>query len=64
MAYSNITKTAMAESMKKLMTETVKDLLSTERSNGSISCVPVEQQPDSGGGDLWERKYVLLALDE
>ena len=50
--------------LKRLMTATVKDLLSTERSNGSISCVPVEQQPDSGGGDLWERKYVLLALDE
>jgi len=26
--------------------------------------MPVEMQPDSGGGDLWERKYVLLGLEE
>ena len=50
--------------LKKIMTATVRDLLSTERANGSISCMPVEMQPDSGGGDLWERKYVLLGLEE
>ena len=50
--------------LKKIMTDTVRDLLSTERANGSISCMPVEMQPDSGGGDLWERKYVLLGLEE
>lgn len=50
--------------LKKIMAETVRDLLSAERANGSISCMPVEMQPDSGGGDLWERKYVLLGLEE
>ena len=50
--------------LKQILRKTVDDLLSTERENGSISCMPVNLQPDSGGGDLWERKYVLLGLDE
>lgn len=50
--------------LKTLLRETVADLLSTKRDNGTISCSPVERQPDGPGGDLWERKYVLLALDE
>lgn len=45
------------------MKEAVEDLLKTERSNGSISCTPVEEQPGNKGGDLWERKYVLLGLE-
>lgn len=49
--------------LKEILSQTVKDLLSTVRSNGSISCVPPEKQPDGPGGDLWERKYVLLGLD-
>lgn len=49
--------------LKEILSQTVKDLLSTVRPNGSISCVPPEQQPDGPGGDLWERKYVLLGLD-
>ena len=49
--------------LKEILSQTVKDLLSTVRPNGSISCVPPETQPDGPGGDLWERKYVLLGLD-
>lgn len=50
--------------LKKILRATVADLLTTVRSNGSISCDAVENQPDTvtDGGDLWERKYVLLAL--
>lgn len=49
--------------LKEILSQTVKDLLNTVRPNGSISCVPPEKQPDGPGGDLWERKYVLLGLD-
>jgi DUF1680 family protein len=48
--------------LKTLLDATVADLLSTVRSNGSISATPAEEQPDGPGGDLWERKYVLLGL--
>jgi DUF1680 family protein len=50
--------------LKEILHNTVKDLLTTVRSNGSISCAPVDKQPDGNGGDLWERKYVLLALSQ
>ncbi len=50
--------------LKEILQSTVYDLLSAKRENGSISCSPVSQQPDGPGGDLWERKYVLLGLDE
>jgi hypothetical protein len=50
--------------LKELLVETVADLLTMRRSNGTISCSPEVLQPDGPGGDLWERKYVLLALDE
>lgn len=49
--------------LKSVLEATVKDLLTSERDNGSISCSPVNQQPDPGGGDLWERKYVYLGLE-
>ena len=49
--------------LKARIDAAVKDILSKERANGSISCTPVERQPDSAGGDLWERKYVMLALE-
>lgn len=49
--------------LKRIMSATVKDLLTTRRPNGTISCVPPEKQPDGTGGDLWERKYVLLGLE-
>lgn len=50
--------------LKRILHATVEDLLTTTRSNGSISCDPVEKQPDVNGGDMWERKYVLLGLHE
>ncbi len=48
--------------LKQIMDETVQDLLSTQRKNGSISCVEIEDQPE--GSELWERKYVMLGLQE
>ena len=57
--------------LKAVLDSAVKDILSTERENGSISCVPVERQPAGGDGvtkpdcgDLWERKYVMLGLED
>ncbi len=50
--------------LKNILKATVADLLTTRRENGSISCSEVSKQPDGPGGDLWERKYVLLGLDE
>lgn len=50
--------------LKQILQKTVADLLSTKRTNGCISCSPPDKQPDGPGGDLWERKYVLLGLDE
>jgi uncharacterized protein len=50
--------------LKRILQSSVNDLLSTTRENGSISCSPDSLQPDGPGGDLWERKYVLLGLDE
>jgi DUF1680 family protein len=49
--------------LKKILQKTVADLLTTRRSNGSISASPVSKQPDGPGGDLWERTYVLLGLE-
>ena len=50
--------------LKQILKATVVELLSTIRGNGSISCSDVSKQPDGPGGDLWERKYVLLGLYE
>ncbi len=50
--------------LKNILKATVADLLTTRRSNGTISCSEISKQPDGPGGDLWERKYVLLGLDE
>ncbi|MCR4921086.1 MAG: glycoside hydrolase family 127 protein [Bacteroidaceae bacterium] len=52
------------EELKQILKATVADLLTTTRANGSISCAPPEMQPESGGGDMWERKYVLLGLSQ
>ncbi len=49
--------------LKTILDSAVYAILQTERSNGSISCNPVNEQPNSKGGDLWERKYVLLGLE-
>ncbi|WP_114791338.1 glycoside hydrolase family 127 protein [Niabella yanshanensis] len=48
------------EELKHILEKTVKDLMSTQRPDGSISCVEPAFQPDES--DLWERKYVLLGL--
>ena len=50
--------------IRERMREAVTEILATERPNGSISCSAPEDQPDGPGGDLWERKYVLLGLLE
>jgi len=50
--------------LKELTKSKVLDLISTVKSNGSISCTPVEEQPGNRDGDLWERKYVLLGLSQ
>jgi len=57
--------------LKAILDSAVKDILATERANGSISCVPAERQPAGGDGvtkpdcgDLWERKYVMLGLED
>lgn len=49
--------------LKRILQATVSDMLTTQRENGSFSCVPVDRQPDGPGGDLWERKYVMLAME-
>lgn len=51
------------QQLKALLKRTVYSLLSYKKENGSISCSPVSKQPDGPGGDIWERKYVLLALE-
>jgi len=45
------------------VTNSVNRLIASERRNGSVSCVPPERQVDGPGGDLWERKYVMLAME-
>lgn len=50
--------------LKDITKEAVYSLLSTAKSNGSISCTPVDQQPGDKDGDIWERKYVLLGLSQ
>lgn len=50
------------EELKAIIDETVKDLLSTQRENGSISCVEIENQPEES--EPWERKYVMLGLED
>ena len=50
--------------LKSILKATVEDLLSVQNPNGSIACTPEEQQPGGENGDLWERKYVMLGLDE
>ena len=57
--------------LKAILDSAINDILATERSNGSISCVPEERQPAGGDGvtkpdcgDLWERKYVMLGMED
>ena len=46
--------------LKAILDATVADLLSTQTPDGCISTHTYPKQPK--GGDLWERKYVLLGL--
>ena len=39
--------------LRQILETTVNDLLTTRRENGSISCVPIENQPEES--ELWER---------
>ena len=48
--------------LRQVLRSAVDDMLAHRRANGSFSCVPPEQQPDGKGGDLWERKYVMLGF--
>ena len=50
--------------LKTLTKDVVYSLIGTARSNGSISCTPVDAQPGEHDGDIWERKYVLLGLSQ
>lgn len=50
--------------LKTTMKATVDDLLTTVQPNGSISTIRMDKQPGGPMGDMWERKYVLLGLDE
>lgn len=48
--------------LKELTKSLVYKLMATEKSNGSISCTAVDEQPGNRDGDIWERKYVMLGL--
>ena len=57
--------------LKAILDAAVKDILSRERPNGAISWGPEARQPAGGDGvtkpdcgDLWERKYVMLGLED
>lgn len=51
------------EELLKILTETVNDMISTQKEDGCISTVPVETQPNgTHGSDLWERKYAMIGL--
>ncbi|MBN8854859.1 MAG: glycoside hydrolase family 127 protein [Sphingobacteriales bacterium] len=49
--------------LKVVLKKAINELLSYKRGNGSISCTKEEAQPDGPGGDIWERKYVMLGLE-
>ena len=50
--------------LRELTKKYVYELIGTMKPNGSIACTPVEEQPGDKDGDIWERKYVMLALSE
>ena len=52
------------EDLRDLTKDVVYSLIGTMKPNGSISCTAVENQPGGTDGDIWERKYVLLALSQ
>ena len=53
----------MDPELYKIIKDAADDMLSIQASNGCISTVPPQLQPQgTSGSDLWERKYVLLGL--
>jgi hypothetical protein len=50
--------------LRKILDETVGDILTAQRPNGSISCTEVENQPGNKNGDMMERKCTMLAMEE
>ena len=52
------------EELKQILKASVEKVFPLVRSNGALCCVPVEKQPDGRGGDLWERKYIMLGLSQ
>lgn len=50
--------------LKDILVKTVNKVFKYVQSNGAIACSPVDKQPDSKGGDLWERKYIMLGLSQ
>jgi DUF1680 family protein len=48
--------------LKKILDATVADMLTTQQPNGSISCDKMDKQPGDKGGDIWERRYVMLGM--
>ena len=51
------------ERTKGVLETAISDILATQRENGSVSCDRIEDQPGGMSGDLWERKYVMLAME-
>lgn len=50
--------------LRDILRNSVEKVFPLVRSNGALACVPVERQPDGRGGDLWERKYIMLGLSQ
>lgn len=50
--------------LKAILEQTVEEVFGVVRSNGTIATVPPDKQPYGKGGDMWERKYVLLGLSQ
>ncbi|MDR2706635.1 MAG: glycoside hydrolase family 127 protein [Planctomycetaceae bacterium] len=48
--------------LKKILDATVADMITTQQPNGSISCDKMDKQPGDKGGDIWERRYVMLGM--
>lgn len=49
--------------LRAIVDEAARDMLSIQRSDGCLSTVPDETQPNgTHGSDMWERKYALMGL--
>lgn len=52
------------EQLKTILKNTVNEVFAFVQPNGALACVPMDKQPDGKGGDLWERKYIMLGLSQ